>query len=55
MIQIILAIIILLFGFFLKKTNHPGFRSSKRFAIMFIILGGAVLLGKLVSYFLHPA
>ncbi|WP_165584996.1 hypothetical protein [Chryseobacterium taiwanense] len=55
MIQIILAIIILLFGLFLKKTNHPGFRSSKRFAIMFIILGGAVLISKLVFYFLHPA
>ncbi|WEK68243.1 MAG: hypothetical protein P0Y62_10210 [Candidatus Chryseobacterium colombiense] len=55
MIQIILAIIILLFGLFLKRTNHPGFRSSKKFAVMFIVLGGAVLIGKLVSYFLLPA
>lgn len=37
MIQIILAIIILLFGLFLKRTNHPGFRSSKKFAVMFIV------------------
>lgn len=54
MLQIILAIIFVLFGLFLKKTNHPGFRSSKRFAVMLIILGGAVLVGKLVTYFLHP-
>jgi len=55
MLQIILPIIFIIFGLFLKKTNHPGFKSSKRFAILFIILGGAILVGKLTSYFLHPA
>jgi len=55
MLQIILSIVFVLFGLFLKKTNHPGFRSSKRFAMMFIILGGAILIGKLTLYFLHPA
>lgn len=55
MLQIIFAIIFLIFGLFLKKTNHPGFRSSKRFAIMFIILGVVILIGKLTSYFLHSA
>lgn len=55
MLQIIFAIIFLIFGLFLKKTNHPGFRSSKRFAVMFIILGAVILIGKLVSYSLHHA
>ncbi|WP_299177435.1 hypothetical protein [uncultured Chryseobacterium sp.] len=55
MIQITLSVVFIIFGLFLKKTDNSGFRSSKRFAMMFIILGGAVLVSKLVSYFLHPA
>lgn len=54
MIQIILAVLFVVFGIFLKQTSHPGFRGSKKFWMMFVILGGVILLSRLVSYFLHP-
>jgi len=54
MIQIILAVFFIVFGIFLQQTNNPGFRGSKRFWKMFVILGGAIVLSRLVSYFLHP-
>ncbi|MCS3530476.1 hypothetical protein [Chryseobacterium sp. JUb7] len=52
MLQIILPIIFLIFGLFLKKTNHPGFRSSKRFSTMFIILGISTLTAKFILMYL---
>ncbi len=52
MLQIILPIVFLIFGLFLKKTNHPGFRSSKKFAIMFIILGVSTLTAKFILMYL---
>ena len=48
MLQIILPIIFLLFGFFMKETNNEGFRSSKKFANMFIILGISKLVAKFI-------
>lgn len=54
MIQVILAVLFVVFGIFLKQTSHPGFRGSKKFWKMFVILGSVILLSKLVSYFLHP-
>lgn len=52
MLQIILPIAFLLFVFFLKKTNNEGFRSSKRFANMFIILGISTLVAKFILMYL---
>lgn len=52
MLQIILPIVFLLFGFFLKKTSHEGFKSSKRFANMFIILGISTLVAKFILMYL---
>ncbi|MFL9835761.1 hypothetical protein [Chryseobacterium terrae] len=54
-IQVILAVLFIVFGIFLKQTNHSGFAGSKRFWKMFVILGSVILLSRLVSYFLHPA
>ncbi|CAM2886689.1 PEP-CTERM protein-sorting domain-containing protein [Chryseobacterium flavum] len=52
MVQIILPVVFLLFGFFLKKTNHEGFRSSKKFANMFIILGISTLVARFILMYL---
>lgn len=52
MLQIILPIIFLLFGFFLKKTNNEGFRSSKKFANVFIILGISTLVAKFILMYI---
>ncbi|MEN4759012.1 hypothetical protein ABEG63_01615 [Chryseobacterium sp. C39-AII1] len=52
MLQIILPIIFLIFGLFLKKTNNPGFKSSKKFATMFIILGISTLVAKFILMYL---
>ncbi|MBD3902995.1 hypothetical protein NAL32_08565 [Chryseobacterium sp. Ch-15] len=54
MIQIILAVLFIVFAIFLKQTNHPGFRGSKKFWKMFIILGVVILLSRLASSFLSP-
>lgn len=54
MIQIILAVLFVVFGIFLKQTNHPGFRGSKKFWKMFVILGGVILISRIVSSFLSP-
>lgn len=48
MFGLILAIAMIVFGFFLKQTNDPKLASSKRFSWMFIILGTLSLMGKLV-------
>jgi len=53
MLQIILPVIFLLFGFFLKKTTLEGFKSSKRFANMFIILGISTLVAKFILMYLQ--
>ncbi|MDR6516818.1 hypothetical protein J2780_003427 [Chryseobacterium camelliae] len=52
MIQIILSVVFLGFGIFLKLTDHPGFRSSKRFSVLFIILGTLTLTAKLILIYL---
>ncbi|WP_165602247.1 hypothetical protein [Chryseobacterium artocarpi] len=52
MLQIILPIVFLIFGFFLKKTTSPGFQSSKKFANMFIILGISTLVAKFILMYL---
>lgn len=48
MFGLILSLLIIGFGIFLKQTNNPGFASSKRFAWVFIILGLLSLVGKLL-------
>ncbi|MET3537284.1 hypothetical protein SAMN05216324_11039 [Chryseobacterium limigenitum] len=52
MLQIALPILFIIFGIFLKKTNNPGFRSSKKFAIMFIILGISTLVARFITLYL---
>jgi len=52
MLQIILPIVFLIFGIFLKKTNMEGFKGSKRFANMFIILGISTLVAKFILIYL---
>lgn len=52
MVQIILPILFLAFGFFLKKTTSPGFRTSKKFANVFIILGISTLVAKFILMYL---
>ncbi|PIF47390.1 hypothetical protein CLU96_4442 [Chryseobacterium sp. 52] len=52
MLQIILPIVFIIFGIFLKTTTSPGFKSSKRFAIMFIILGISTLTAKFILMYL---
>ncbi|MCD1116083.1 hypothetical protein [Chryseobacterium turcicum] len=54
MIQIILAVLFMVFGVFLKQSNHPGLRNSKKFWKMFIILGVVILISRLVASFLSP-
>ena len=48
MFAIVLSLLILVFGIFLKVTKDPGFAPSKRFAWMFIALGIITLIGKAV-------
>lgn len=48
MIGIVLSLVILVFGIFLKVTNNPGFAGSKRFSWLFIILGIITLAGKII-------
>lgn len=48
MIGLIVAIVILIFGIFLRSTNNPKLESSKRFSWMFILIGILTLVGKLV-------
>ncbi|WP_156831953.1 hypothetical protein [Kaistella palustris] len=48
MFGLILALGILIFGFFLETTKTPGFESSKKFAWMFIAIGVLTVIGKLV-------
>ena len=53
MFGIILSLGLLFFGLFLKKTDNPGFKNSKRFAWYFIILGIITVVGKLTLFFLQ--
>ncbi len=48
MIGIILAILILVFGIFLKTTKDPKLSTSKKYSWMFIIVGIISLIGKLL-------
>ncbi|EJL72434.1 hypothetical protein PMI13_01926 [Chryseobacterium populi] len=52
MLQIVLPIIFIAFGVFLKKTTLRGFQSSKRFSTMFIILGISTLVAKFILMYL---
>lgn len=47
MFGLILSVLILGFGIFLKVTKNPGFTSSKKYAWMFIALGIITLIGRL--------
>ncbi|SFI15225.1 hypothetical protein [Halpernia frigidisoli] len=53
MFGIILAVVILIFGIFLKITKEPEFQNSKKFAWLFILLGIITLAGKLTLLFLN--
>lgn len=53
MLQIILPIIFIIFGIFLKKTTLKGFQGSKRFSTMFIILGISTLVAKMILIYIH--
>ncbi|WP_185146661.1 hypothetical protein [Chryseobacterium sp.] len=48
MFGIFLALILLIFGIFLKVTKDPGFAASKRFSWLFIVIGILTLAGKLI-------
>ena len=48
MFALVLAIIILGFGIFLKTTKDPGFASSKKMAWLLIGVGLISLLGKII-------
>lgn len=48
MFQLVLGLLILVFGIFLKVTKDPGFEKSKKFAWMFIAIGIISIIGKLV-------
>lgn len=48
MFGIVLAVLLLIFGIFLKTTKDPGFAGSKKFSWVFIIIGILSLIGKLV-------
>ncbi len=48
MFQIFLALLIIIFGIFLKVTKDPGFAKTKKFSWIFIAVGALTLVGKLV-------
>lgn len=50
MFGIALSAFMLLFGIFLKLTRNPGFAQSKKFAWVFIIVGGLSLIFKIFNY-----
>ncbi|WP_234047815.1 hypothetical protein [Chryseobacterium paridis] len=50
MFGIILSAFILVFGVFLKVTQHPGFASSKKLAWMLIAIGALSLVFKILNY-----
>jgi len=52
MFGIIVSVLILTFGIFLKMTNVKDFQSSKRFSVMFIILGISALVAKFILMYL---
>ena len=48
MFQIVLGILMVIFGVFLKVTKEPGFAKSKRFSWMFIAIGLLSIIAELV-------
>jgi hypothetical protein len=48
MFQLVLGLLILGFGIFLKVTKDPGFKKSKKFSWMFIAIGVLSIFGKLL-------
>lgn len=48
MFQLVLGLLILIFGIFLKVTKDPGFDKSKKFSWMFIAIGILSIIGKLL-------
>ena len=51
MFQLVLGLLILIFGIFLKVTKEPGFAKSKKFAWMFIVIGALSIIGKIIVYY----
>ena len=48
MFQIVLGILMVIFGVFLKVTKEPGFAKSKKFSWMFIAIGLLSIIAELV-------
>lgn len=48
MFQLFLGLILLIFGIFLKVTKDPGFAKSKKFFLVFILIGLLSIIGKLM-------
>ncbi len=48
MFQLVLGLLILIFGIFLKITKDPGFAKSKKFSWMFIAIGLLSIIAKLL-------
>lgn len=53
MIQIILSVVFIIFGIFLKTTKKPGLQQSRRFSLFFIILGILTLIGKIILIYIE--
>ena len=51
MFQVILSVVFIVFGIFLKNTTNPGFQSSKRMSIFLILLGIFSLIGSILLLF----
>ncbi len=50
MFGIILSVLMLTFGIFLKVTKNPGFTQNKKFAWVFIGIGLVSLIFKILNY-----
>lgn len=50
MFGIILSVLMLTFGIFLKVTKNPGFAQNKKFAWVFIVIGLVSLIFKILNY-----
>jgi len=52
MLQIILPIVFIIFGIFLKNTSITGFQRSRRFSVFFIVLGILTLISGIILMYL---
>jgi hypothetical protein len=55
MFQLVLGLLILLFGIFLKVTKDPGFAKSKKFSWMLMVIGILAILGELLIIYQKEA